>query len=110
MVSFFSLFCLTSFLLESSAELARARGRILVGEELSDRDDFFVGDVDGETCAAIGIMPGMWPAMQTLYKYTVCCKQQRNGTLTAVYGHFLAACLYPLRLAQRLPISFSLPF
>jgi hypothetical protein len=61
MVSFLSLFCLTSFLLESSAELARARGRILVGEELSDRDDFLVGEVDGETCAAIGIIPGMWP-------------------------------------------------
>ena len=59
MVSFFSRFCLTSFLLESSAELALARGLMLVGEELSDRDDFFVGDVEGDTCAAIGIIPGM---------------------------------------------------
>jgi hypothetical protein len=61
MVSFFSLFCLTSFLLESSAELALALGRTLVGEELSEREDFLVGEVEGDTCAAIGIMPGMWP-------------------------------------------------
>ena len=56
---------MTSFLLESSAELALARGRMLVGDELSDREDFLVGDVDGETCAAIGIMPGMWPPERT---------------------------------------------
>ena len=53
MVSFLSLFCLTSFLLLSSAELARARGLTLVGLELSDLLLPWVGDVAGETWSAI---------------------------------------------------------
>ena len=53
MVSFLSLFCLTSFLLLSSAELARARGLTLVGLELSDLLLPWVGEVAGETWSAI---------------------------------------------------------
>ena len=53
MVSFLSLFCLTSFLLLSSAELARARGLTLVGLELSDLLLPAVGEVAGETWSAI---------------------------------------------------------
>ena len=45
----FSLFCRISFLLESSALLARARGRTLVGEELSDLGEVVeVGEGSGD--------------------------------------------------------------
>ena len=56
MVSFLSplsLFCLISFLLLSSAELARALGLTLVGLELSDLLLPWVGEVAGETWSAI---------------------------------------------------------
>ena len=48
-----SLFCRISFLLLSSAELARARGLTLVGLELSDLLLAWVGEVAGETWSAI---------------------------------------------------------
>ena len=48
-----SLFCRISFLLLSSAELARARGLTLVGLELSDLLLPWVGEVEGETWSAI---------------------------------------------------------
>ena len=56
MVSFLSplsLFCRISFLLLSSAELARALGLTLVGLELSDLLLPWVGEVAGETWSAI---------------------------------------------------------
>ena len=56
MVSFrspLSLFCRISFLLLSSAELARALGLTLVGLELSDLLLPCVGEVAGETWSAI---------------------------------------------------------
>lgn len=56
MVSFLSplsRFCRISFLLLSSAELARALGLTLVGLELSDRLLPWVGEVAGETWSAI---------------------------------------------------------
>jgi len=57
MVSLLSLFCLTYFLLESSAELALALGLILVGDELSDLEDFLVGELDGDTWSVIRTIP-----------------------------------------------------
>ena len=56
MVSFLSplsLFCLISFLLLSSAELALALGLTLVGLELSDLLLPWVGEVAGDTWSAI---------------------------------------------------------
>lgn len=36
-------------------------GLTLVGEELSDLDDFFVGELEGETWSTIRTIPGIWP-------------------------------------------------